>query len=161
MVKKVIFLDRDGVINEERGDYTWRIEDFRFTDNLFEALSRIAEKGFEFVIVTNQGGIAKGLYGHEDVKRLNAIVSKEFKNHNLNLLDIYYSPYHSSISKSLSRKPDSLMLEKAIDQYTIDVSKSYMVGDSERDILAAKKVGVKGILNKANTSLTTIVDQIN
>ena len=84
MVKKVIFLDRDGVINEERGDYTWRIEDFRFTDNLFEALSRIAEKGFEFVIVTNQGGIAKGLYGHEDVKRLNAIVSKEFKNHNLN-----------------------------------------------------------------------------
>ena len=159
-MQKVVFLDRDGVVNVERGDYTWRVDDFAFTQNFFEALVDFSKKGFSFVIITNQGGIAKGLYGHEDVIRLNRIMSEEFKNHNLDLLDIYYSPYHSDFSKSLSRKPDSLMLEKAIDQYGVDVSKSYMIGDSERDILAAQKVGLKGILIEANTSLTRIVDQI-
>jgi len=159
-MRKIIFLDRDGVVNVERGDYTWKVDDFEFTQNLFEALGNFSEKGYSFVIITNQGGIAKGLYGHEDVLRLNTIIAKEFENHNLELLDIYYSPYHSDFSKSLSRKPDSLMLEKAIDRYGIDVSKSYMIGDSERDILAAQKVGVKGILIAANSSLTRILDQI-
>ncbi|MDE0771877.1 MAG: HAD-IIIA family hydrolase [Salibacteraceae bacterium] len=159
-MRKIIFLDRDGVVNVERGDYTWKVDDFEFTQNLFEALGNFSEKGYSFVIITNQGGIAKGLYGHEDVLRLNTIIAKEFENHNLELLDIYYSPYHSDFSKSLSRKPDSLMLEKAIDRYGIDVSNSYMIGDSERDILAAQKVGVKGILIAANSSLTRILDQI-
>ncbi|MFQ3326506.1 MAG: D-glycero-D-manno-heptose 1,7-bisphosphate phosphatase [Salibacteraceae bacterium] len=159
-MRKIVFLDRDGVVNIERGYYTWKVDDFEFTQNLFEALGNFSKKGYSFVIITNQGGIAKGLYGHEDVLRLNIIIAKEFENHNLELLDIYYSPYHSDFSKSLSRKPDSLMLEKAIDRYGIDVSKSYMIGDSERDILAAQKVGVKGILIAANSSLTLILDQI-
>lgn len=160
-MKKVVFLDRDGVINVERGDYTWRLEDFKFTENLFQALELIASKGYSFVVITNQGGIAKGLYDHSDVMRLNNLIEAEFGKRNLNLLDIFYSPYHSDISQSLSRKPNSLMLEKAIHLYNINFSESFFIGDSERDILAAQKVNVKGILIKANESLLKIVDRIN
>lgn len=153
-------MDRDGVINIERGEYTWKPEDFRFTPNLFEALKTLQQNGYSFVVITNQGGIAKGLYGHEDVEVLNDIISKEFEQHGLTLHDIFYSPYHSDFSKSLSRKPNSLMLEKAIYLHQIDCKHSVMIGDSERDIIAAEKVGVRGILIKANTDLTTILDQI-
>lgn len=159
-MRKVIFLDRDGVINVERGEYTFKEEDFKFTNDLFEVLLILSKKGYEFVIITNQGGIAKGLYDHSDVIRLNELIKERFNHFGLKLLDIYYSPYHSDFSKSLSRKPDSLMLEKSIHQYRIDTSLSYMIGDSERDILAANKVGVKGILIEPNTSLIEIIDQI-
>src|SRR6056300_1076815 len=116
-MRKVVFLDRDGVVNVERGEYTYKKEDFRFTEGFFEALQAIHQRGYEFIIITNQGGIAKGIYTHEDVMELNQIISEAFKNHKLPLLDIFYSPYHSDFSQSLSRKPDSLMLEKAIHLY--------------------------------------------
>ncbi len=67
---KVIFLDRDGVINKERGDYTWLREQFVFTDNLFEFLRKQRDKGFQFVVITNQGGINKGLYEKEHIEEL-------------------------------------------------------------------------------------------
>ncbi len=159
-MRKVVFLDRDGVVNVERGEYTYRLEDFVYTEQLFEALADIAAKGFDFIIITNQGGIAKGIYTHEDVLRINRDMIQSFEAHNLNLLDIYYSPYHSDFSESLSRKPDSLMFEKAIHRYDVDTSKSFMIGDSERDIIASEKVGIKGIQIKANSSLLNILNQI-
>ncbi len=159
-MNKVIFLDRDGVINMERGDYTWKPEDFEFTPNLFDALKHWSNKGFSYVVITNQGGIAKGLYGHQHVQALNSIVEERFAAEGLHLLDIYYSPYHSDFSKSLSRKPDSLMLEKAIHTYKIDGGRSYMIGDSKRDIIAAEKVGVPGILIEPNKSLMHILNEI-
>lgn len=160
-MRKVVFLDRDGVVNVERGEYTYKKEDFRFTEGFFEALKAINQKGYEFIIITNQGGIAKGIYTHEDVLELNQIITDAFKNRKLPLLDIFYSPYHSDFSQSLSRKPDSLMLEKAIHLYKVNPQKSLMIGDSNRDIIAAEKVGVKGILIEANTSLLSIIDRID
>jgi D-glycero-D-manno-heptose 1,7-bisphosphate phosphatase len=157
---KVAFLDRDGVINVERGEYTWRASDFEFTSGLFEALHTIQNKGYAFVVITNQGGIARDLYSHKDVETLNDLIRKRFHQEGLKLLDIYYSPYHDQISESLSRKPDSLMLEKAIAQYKISVNESFMIGDSPRDILAAEKAGVKGIKIDANQSLETILDKV-
>jgi D-glycero-D-manno-heptose 1,7-bisphosphate phosphatase len=157
---KVVFLDRDGVINRERGDYTWLPEDFEFVEGLFEALRIWKDRGYQFIVITNQGGIAKGIYTHKHVEDLNQLMKVRFENENVELTDIFYSPYHDTVSKSLSRKPDSLMLEKAIALYNVDAHQSFMIGDSPRDMEAAEKVGVKGLKVEPNENLKRIIEYI-
>ena len=159
-MNKAIFLDRDGVINKERGDYTWRIKDFIFNESIFEFLKQLQKKGYLFIIITNQGGISKEIYSHKDFSELNDFMFKEFKSQNINITDLYYCPHHNNVEKCLCRKPNSLMLEKAIARYNIDINKSYFIGDSERDILAGEKVGVKSILIEKNSDLTKILKDI-
>lgn len=139
---KAIFLDRDGVLNEERGDYTFRKEDFLVPSGVAKALLHLKAAGFLLIVISNQGGIAKGLYGPEDVENCHQILQQEC---DFLIDDLYYSPYHEQYSQSLSRKPDSLMIERAIAKYTIDPTQSWMIGDSSRDMLAAQKLGIKTI----------------
>lgn len=157
---KVVFLDRDGVINLERGDYTYKLSHFNFVEGLFEALKKLKNKGFSFIIITNQGGIAKGIYNHSDVNNVHNYIQKEFAQQKLTLLDIYYCPHHSDIESCICRKPDSLMLEKAIAKYNVNVKASYFIGDSERDILAANKVNIKGIRVIANDDLNKYINKL-
>jgi len=154
---KALFLDRDGVINRERGEYTFKVEDFEILPDVIKSLQLAQEKGYKLIVITNQGGIAKGIYTHEDVAKAHQYLSEELAKSNVILTDIFYSPHHQDYSKSLDRKPDSLMLEKAIAIYNIDPNQSIMVGDSERDIIASEKVGVKGIKIKPNSSIFDIV----
>ncbi|PRY12655.1 D-alpha,beta-D-heptose 1,7-bisphosphate phosphatase [Pontibacter ummariensis] len=141
--QKCVFLDRDGVLNRERGDYTFRLEDFEVLPKVPEALALLKQKGFLLIVITNQAGVAKGLYQRTDVLACH----QKLQDACGSLIDaIYYAPGHPSSSESLSRKPDSLMLERAIARYNIDPGASWMVGDSMRDLEAAAKVGVKGIL---------------
>lgn len=160
-MNKVIFLDRDGVINFEPGDYTFEVDKFKINDNLFEALKTLQEKGYQFIVITNQGGISKQIYNHNDVNLVHLYMKKCFKDVGINLLDIYYCPHHTVNEKCICRKPDSLMLEKAIARYNIDKTKAYFIGDSERDVLAAQKAGVTGIQVAANDSLFNYINQIN
>ena len=158
---KVLFLDRDGVINKERGDYTWLKEQFIFTDNLFEYLRKQRDKGFQFVVITNQGGINKAIYEESDVEELHQWMKELFKKEGIELLDIFYCPHHSNFQKCLCRKPNSQMLEKAIAIHGIDRGNSYMIGDTERDVEAAKGAGVKGILVQANLDWCESGPEIN
>ena len=140
--QKCVFLDRDGVLNEERGNYTYRPDDFRILPGVPEALRLLKSAGFRLVVVTNQGGIGKGLFTRQDMQACHEKLTAACPG----CLDaIYYAPAHPSISASLARKPDSLMLEKAIARFEIDVTESWLVGDQPRDLTAAQKVGVKGI----------------
>ncbi|MCB0402306.1 MAG: HAD family hydrolase [Flavobacteriales bacterium] len=157
---KVVFLDRDGVINIERGEYTFRVEDFKIVDGLFDALQHLQEKGFRFIVITNQGGISKQIYNHSDVISVHSYMYEQFKAAGIDLLDVYYCPHHAFREKCICRKPDSLMLEKAIAKYDVDQSRSYFVGDSRRDVLAAEKAGVKGVKVTANDSLMNYLQQI-
>ncbi|MCS6822128.1 MAG: HAD-IIIA family hydrolase [Microscillaceae bacterium] len=141
-MRKCIFLDRDGVLNYDKVDYVYQVADFRIIEGVIPALHQLKQAGFLLVIVTNQSGIAKGIYKRQDMwacfdylqQQCNGIIDAH-----------YYAPWHPSVTNSLMRKPNSLMLEKAIAKFGIDVTQSWIVGDSERDILAAKKVGVRGI----------------
>ncbi|GHA77660.1 D-glycero-alpha-D-manno-heptose-1,7-bisphosphate 7-phosphatase [Pontibacter akesuensis] len=142
-VQKCVFLDRDGVLNRERGNYTYTLEDFEVLPRVPKALKLLKRNGYLLVVVTNQAGIAKGLYKGSDV----AACHQKLQDSCEGLIDaIYYAPNHPDFSASLSRKPDSLMLEKAIAKYNLDPAASWMVGDSLRDLEAATKVGVRGIL---------------
>lgn len=156
---KAVFLDRDGVINVERG-YTHRLEDFVILPDLIEVLQHLQQRGYLLIIVSNQSGIAKELYKQEDVELIHEYLLKEFKVNNITLSEIYYCVHHPDVSRCICRKPDSLFVEKALSRFNIDPAQSYFIGDKERDVQAAEKAGVKGILIEANSSLKLILDQI-
>lgn len=159
-MRKVIFLDRDGVINVERGEYTYTIEDFKIVDGLFDALIQLKKSGFEFVVITNQGGISKGIYNHLDVFNVHKYMKERFVDAGIEILDIYYCPHHAINEKCICRKPDSLMLEKAIAKYNVDVKNSFFIGDSRRDELAGQKVKLNTIKLTKNENLNNYLHLI-
>jgi D-glycero-D-manno-heptose 1,7-bisphosphate phosphatase len=158
--KKAVFLDRDGVINRDPGDYTYNWREFEFNPDLIETLKEFQKKGFLLIIVTNQGGIAKGRYTLGDYQELTKNMLEVFKSKGVTITEVYFSPHHDEVGRSLTRKPDSLLLERAIYKFNIDPAASFMIGDRERDIFAGEKVGIPGILIEANSSLTLIKDRI-
>lgn len=142
-MKKCVFLDRDGVLNEDRVDYVYRIEDMIIPTGVAEGLRLLKEAGYLLIVITNQAGIAKGLYTRDDVMRCHSYLQQCCGDL---IDDIYYCPHHPDYdSRSLARKPDSLLLEKAIAKYNIDVDHSWMFGDALRDMQAGKRVGVRTI----------------
>ncbi len=159
-MNKAVFLDRDGVINREIGEYVFSEDKFLLNDELIPSLQLLNENHFLLIIVTNQGGISKGLYTKDDVEMLHRNLQSGFRKEDIKISEIYYCPHHQDVEKCLCRKPNSLMLEKAIARFDIDVNRSYMIGDSERDIEAAAKVGIKGIQIQANTSILPICKEI-
>lgn len=141
-MNKAVFLDRDGVLNEEIGDYVYQLTDFKIVGGIIEVLAKLKEHGYKLIVITNQAGIARGRYAHEDVKKMHDY----FQEKSGDLIDqFYYAPDHPDYSESFSRKPDSLLFEKAIAKFDIDPIASWMVGDKERDLVPAKKLGVKTI----------------
>lgn len=159
-MNKAVFLDRDGVINRERGEYTFRVADFEILPDVFPALLLAQKKGYKLIIITNQGGIAKGLYTHDHVRKTHEFLELELKKHSIELTDIFYSPHHQDFSNSLDRKPESLLFEKAMAIHKIDPTKSIMIGDSDRDIIASEKVGIKGFKIEPNSSIKSIIDKL-
>lgn len=137
-----MFLDRDGVLNEERGDYTWRPADFRVLPDVPDALTRLHAAGYRLVVITNQAGVAKGLYSMADVAACHAKLQAAVGN----LIDAFYvAPSYPAVSESLGRKPGSLLLEKAIARFDLDPAQCWLVGDRGRDIAAGQRVGVRTI----------------
>lgn len=157
MKYKALFLDRDGVLNMERGEYTYRKEDTGIVPGIGHILKAAQNKGYKLIVVSNQGGVAKGLYGHIDVAAVNGVITDFLAEHGVVLDAIYYCPHHPDHGRCLCRKPSGLMFEKAIHRFNIDPKLSLMVGDSPRDIEAAKSVGIKGLLMKANTPLNLVL----
>lgn len=155
-----IFLDRDGVINFERGEHTFLTKDFIINEGFFEGLIRLKQKGYIFIIITNQSGIALNKYTEAQMNACHALLVDEARKHDLKFEAIYYCPHHPSVSKCLCRKPDSLLLEKAISRFNIDVENSWFIGDKERDAEAAIKVGVRPILIAPNSNINEILNVI-
>lgn len=140
---KAVFLDRDGVLNHEIGDYVWEPDKFVVMEGVPESLGRLKQAGYYLIVVTNQAGIAKGLYTAADVQACHAKLQAACGN----LLDaLYFAPAHPSVSESLMRKPDSLMLEKGLARFHLDPTQCWMVGDRYRDMEAGQKAGVRSIL---------------
>ncbi|CAE7502260.1 gmhB [Symbiodinium sp. KB8] len=143
MKNRAVFFDRDGVINVDRNDYTYRLQDFELMPDIIDVLQILKDKGFLLIVITNQAGIAKGIYTDKQVDELHA----HFQNLSGQLIDAFYhAPGHPNFSETLSRKPDSLLFEKAMARFDINPLESWMIGDKERDLIPARKFGIQTIL---------------
>ena len=137
-----MFLDRDGVLNEDDVNYTYRLSRFKIIAGVLDALYLLKEAGFTLVVVTNQSGIAQKKYTQGQMEICHIFLQEACEH----LIDhIYFSPYHPSVTNSLLRKPGTLMFEKAIAKFDIDIKKSWMIGDRGRDIIPARQLGIKTI----------------
>ena len=140
MTQKIIFLDRDGVINKEVG-YLHKVEDFEFIDGVFDACLDFQSSNYKIIIVTNQSGIERGYYSEKDFHTVTDWMLDQFKNHGVSILDVFYCP-HGPESNCDCRKPKPGMFNKANDKYSIDMKNSWMIGDKEADIQAANSAGI-------------------
>ncbi|MFX0180701.1 MAG: D-glycero-beta-D-manno-heptose 1,7-bisphosphate 7-phosphatase [Candidatus Hodarchaeota archaeon] len=138
---KAIFLDRDGVINEEV-NYLSNIDDFMLIEGSIEALKILKDLGYFLIVITNQAGIARGYFTEETLQEIHNKMVQILKQNDIELDDIFYCPHHPDFTGPCNcRKPSPGMILQAKDKYNIDLRESFMVGDTLIDIetgLAAK-----------------------
>ena len=153
MARKAAFLDRDGTLNDERGlHYVHRVEDFHWIDGAQEAIRKLNEAGFLVIVVTNQAGIARGLYTAGDVNRLHDSVQADLEDLGARVDAFYISPYHvEGIVPEFAvwhedRKPGTGLFERAIREHDVDPAQSFMVGDKASDLFPAGILGMKTVL---------------
>lgn len=161
MKNKAVFLDRDGIINRELGRYVLNLGEFEVLPNLIPFMQEARRRGFLLIVISNQGGIGRGLYTKQFVELCHQKLSQQLQPHQLNFDEIYYCPHYPDQSHCLCRKPDSLLIEKALARFRLDPDLCLMIGDKQRDVEAAQAAGVKGFLVSSNPELQSLLDCLN
>ncbi len=144
---KIIFLDRDGVINENppNGGYVCSWNDFAFLPNALEAIYTLTQCGYCIFIVTNQAGIGKGIFTEKQLLDIHKRMLAKINSYGGDIEKIYYCPHHPQ-NGCQCRKPKPGMLLAAADEHGFDVTNSFFVGDSITDMAAAQSAGATPIL---------------
>lgn len=144
---KIVFLDRDGVINEYPGDrrYVTSPKEFKFIAGSIQAIKKLKEKGFTIFVISNQAGVEKGIYSQKTLDDIDNKMIRELKKHKTNLDGIYYCT-HKEETNCLCRKPKTGLMHKALKDLNKTPKVSIFVGDSFKDMHAAKEFGAKPVL---------------
>ncbi len=134
-LKKIVFLDRDGVLVK---DTNYPYKNFSYIENILPSLINAKDKGYEFIIITNQSGIGRGLYTEEEFNNGMIELNKYYRKKGITFLDCYYCPYHLEALQpynfpSIYRKPQPGLINKSILKYQIDINNSIMIGDKISD----------------------------
>jgi D-glycero-D-manno-heptose 1,7-bisphosphate phosphatase len=146
-LRPAAFLDRDGVLNEDLG-YVHRVADWRWLPGAVQACKRLQDAGYALVVVTNQSGVARGMYTLADVDTLHAHMQQQLAAAGVTLTDIYCCPHLPDAQlpdyrlDCSCRKPKPGMLLQALQEHGLDASRSVMVGDRVSDMLAGQAAGV-------------------
>jgi len=145
--RKILFLDRDGTLNVKapKAEYVKRPEEFGFLPGAVEALKKLFDAGYEFYIISNQSGIARGAMTEADLTAIHAKMQGELQKQGVKISAVYYCP-HGWDSTCECRKPKPGMLFQAAREHNIDLSCTIFIGDDERDKEAGDAAGVKTIL---------------
>lgn len=144
--KPAVFLDRDGVLTKEKS-YVCSVDELEIFPYAAECVRKIHEKGYYAIVITNQSGVARGLFTETDLEKMNLCLKKE-----TDIDAVYYCPHHPESripqyrQECSCRKPNIGMIERACRDYAIDMSHSYMIGDRAGDILAGQRAGLATIL---------------
>lgn len=163
-MNRAIFLDRDGTINVEK-HYLHKIEDFEFLPGVIEGLKLLQDAGFLLIIVTNQSGIGRGYYSEEDFNVLTKWMMQILEQSGVKITQVYFCPHlpDAMIEKYRKdcdcRKPRLGMYLKAVEDYDIDLSQSYVIGDKIRDCAICKDTECRGLL-VANNEKAEIIEDV-
>jgi D-glycero-D-manno-heptose 1,7-bisphosphate phosphatase len=146
---KAILIDRDGVINKDPGgwtkhSYVTRPEDFHFLPGALQALKLLKQHGYSVIVVSNQGGIAKGYFTQADLKKVNDAMLGAVRHAGGEILDVFYCT-HKDDDNCACRKPKPGLLEMAARKYGINLKNVFFIGDSFRDVTAGKIVGARTV----------------
>ena len=156
---KTVFVDRDGVINQERSDYVKSISELEIYPNVAKNIKSLKDAGFLVIVITNQSAVNRGIITHEIVSQIHDSIQDHLKKYGTFLDGFYYCP-HTPDENCNCRKPKSGLLEKAILELNVDLNSSWMIGDSDSDIEAADSVGCKAIKISDSFSLDNAVEKI-
>lgn len=158
MSKRVIFIDRDGVINRKmpEGDYVKSWSEFEFLPGAIEALGLLAKAGYAIFVVTNQRGIARGLMTEADLADIHFKMAQELERRGVRLAGIYYCP-HDYEDNCDCRKPKPGLLLRAAREHNLNLADAILIGDSEKDIQAGSAAGCKTILVDREKGLAGVV----
>ncbi|WP_430813211.1 D-glycero-alpha-D-manno-heptose-1,7-bisphosphate 7-phosphatase [Carboxylicivirga sp. RSCT41] len=156
-MNKAVFIDRDGVINNDEGHYyIHKVKDFKLNPGIIEGLKLLQDAGFKLFVITNQGGVAKGEYSEDDVEMVHGHFLQLMFDNDIRITDIYYCPHHESVEDCDCRKPKPGMINQACDEHQIDKASSYLIGDADRDVEAGNAAGLKQSFKIAKNS--SIID---
>lgn len=144
-IKKIIFLDRDGVINQDVNGYVTSWKDFKFIPESIKALKILADEGFDINIISNQAGVAKGLMKKRDLDAITKSMIAEFKKKGIDRVHTFYCTHQTS-DNCYCRKPKAGLLMMAVKGKKINFRNTFFIGDNSRDIITGKTVGCKTIL---------------
>jgi D-glycero-D-manno-heptose 1,7-bisphosphate phosphatase len=136
MLTKVVFLDRDGVINQDSPDYIKNWLEFHFIPGGLQALKRLKTSGFTTIVITNQSGVHRNLFSQTNLDEIHTNMQHAVAAHGGWIEDIYFCPHHPEENCDC-RKPKPGMILQAQQQHRIDLSTAYMVGDSVKDMECA------------------------
>ena len=166
MPKPACFLDRDGVINVDKG-YVYKISDFEWMQDAKEAIQFLNKQNFYVFVISNQSGISRGYYTEEDILKLQRYINKELQLFDAYIDDFYFSPYHKDGINSYKyknlehlRKPNTGMLELAKKQWDFSKRNSFLIGDKESDIICARRFGIMGYKFNGGSLLEFIKNNI-
>jgi len=149
--RPALFLDRDGVINVDHS-FIFRREDFEWVVGAKSVIRRFNDMGWWVFVVTNQSGIARGYYTEEQMQDLHNWMSAEIANAGAHLDQIYHCPFHEDgtipryTKDSYDRKPKPGMLIRAMTDFPVVKERSFLIGDKQADLEAARAAGVRGFL---------------
>ncbi len=138
MKTKALFLDRDGVINVDKG-YVYKEQDFEFCEGIFALCAFFLSKEYQIFVITNQSGIARKLYSEEDFEKLSLFMLENFNKKGVKISKIYHCPHLQDCN---CRKPKPGMLLQAQKEFNIDLKHSVFIGDNLSDMQAGKNAGV-------------------
>lgn len=150
-MERVIFLDRDGTLNEEV-NYLYRKEDLKILDGVPEALRMFRDQGYRIVVITNQAGVARGYYKEEDVQVLHAYMNELLRAQGAEIDAFFYCPHHPEHGVGeykkvcCCRKPEIGMFQQAEKLFAVDKNSSWMIGDKLIDVRAGRNYGVRTVL---------------
>tara|TARA_B110000263_G_C15110090_1_gene419375 strand:- start:12 stop:500 length:489 start_codon:yes stop_codon:yes gene_type:complete len=157
-MQPAIFLDRDGVINQERKDYVKNLNEFKIFSGVAEAIDLLRKKNFLIIIITNQSAINRKLLDINTLENIHMFFQEYLKKNNTSVDAIYYCP-HLPEENCSCRKPKPGLILNAAKDLKIDLKKSWMIGDSQKDIEAANNAGCNSILLKSNQNLLDVIKE--
>jgi len=145
-MSKWLLLDRDGVLNLDNPPYVHKIEDYKFVKGVIPALKKISNAGFKIIIITNQSGIARGMYSEQEFRILSEYITSELKKARVAIMATYHCPHHPEITGQCDcRKPKPGMILHAFKDFNINPEQDevWLIGDGDRDVEAANNASLR------------------